>query len=331
MNNNKLKLLLNEYQSLIISPNIQKSLLEHTYYTKPPMINGVEYWKTQENGEIKDGYIEKEKTHQLENKVNTFIIGAAKTGTTSINNILNQDENISIALNKEPQFFSSNKISSKTELFSNYFKDSSAPRIVDMSVTYSMYPSTQNVAQKIHNYNPNSKIIYLTRDPVDRFVSYYNQFKWINLFVHKSHFKVKDLNDFLKLYPQSLLYSCYNLQIKQYEKYFNNKNILVLKYEDFVNHKKLFFTNLYKFLELPFDINIIRDDVKRNTSSNKNSTAHAVNKTNEYKKKFGPLYNIVKSLIPKSLKNIILNNTVSEITEHEKNLIRNFYTTLKIK
>ena len=45
-------------------------------------------------------------------KVNTFIVGAPKAGTTSLHHYLNQHADISMSTVKEPNFFSSKEVKS---------------------------------------------------------------------------------------------------------------------------------------------------------------------------------------------------------------------------
>ena len=45
-------------------------------------------------------------------KVNTFIVGAPKTGTTSLYYYLNQHMNVCMSSIKEPNFFSSKEVNS---------------------------------------------------------------------------------------------------------------------------------------------------------------------------------------------------------------------------
>lgn len=120
-------------------------------------------------------------------KVNLFIIGVAKGGTTLLHEIMSKKENLCTSSWKEASFFSEiyqnckftgpgdkdyhGSFSVKTiESYESLFKDQQADYRVDASPIYFYDISS---IQKILNYNPNSKFILVLRDPIKRAYSNY--------------------------------------------------------------------------------------------------------------------------------------------------------------
>lgn len=109
-------------------------------------------------------------------KLDLFIIGAAKSGTSSLYDKLCESENVAGALrsiDKEPAFFSPAKRGNLTldEYHSKYDLDTEAKYVVDGSTCYI---SDIFSPKLIFDYNADAKIIAILRDPVSRAVSLYD-------------------------------------------------------------------------------------------------------------------------------------------------------------
>ncbi len=121
----------------------------------------------------------------MKNKVDFFIVGAPKAGTTSLHNSLALHPEIFMPEIKEPNFFSSEellsdnlyykeKIISTLSEYERLFAGAGQKIKGDASVSYLFYPS---VAKKILNYNSDARIIIILRNPVERAVSHYHMDK----------------------------------------------------------------------------------------------------------------------------------------------------------
>jgi hypothetical protein len=115
-------------------------------------------------------------------KVNLFIVGEQKCGTTSMHNLLCQSKKIISAKDKEIYFFDSNNVCNYSfndyRDYEGYFRfnifEGMPKYAIDATPTYAW----KNDALKfIKKYNSQAKIIYLTRDPVQRFISAYSFYK----------------------------------------------------------------------------------------------------------------------------------------------------------
>jgi hypothetical protein len=112
-------------------------------------------------------------------KVNLFIIGAPKAGTTSLYYYLNQHPGIQMPQIKEPHYFSKDfpKFTNINELdeYHDLFEwDANAQYYGDASVWY-LY--SDEAIENISAYNSEAKFIVMLRDPRELLPSLHNQLK----------------------------------------------------------------------------------------------------------------------------------------------------------
>lgn len=112
-------------------------------------------------------------------KVNLFIIGAPKCGTTSLVNYFKKVDHIFVPTIKEPHYFANDFYSSDfppvkriEDYISLYSGSSSEKYRCDASVFY-LY--SNNAIKNIYNYNSDAKIIVMLRNPVDMVYSLHSQ------------------------------------------------------------------------------------------------------------------------------------------------------------
>ena len=170
-------------------------------------------------------------TNKLVNKVNLFVLGAQKAGTSSLHYYLQHVEDVFMCHAKETFFFTQKKWKD----FDNYhmhFEDALDEKIVGESTTaYTMQPAFMNVAPRIFKYNPNAKLIYIVRDPIERAISNY----WWN--VHLCQETRKPL-EAIKAELQYLKTSDYAYQIKPYFDLFDPSQIKIVQFEQMVESPK---------------------------------------------------------------------------------------------
>ena len=112
----------------------------------------------------------------MKNKVNLFVIGAQKCGTTSLIHLLKDLPEVATMPIKEGQFFTSwqDRFPDLTpeQFYGERFK-SEANVMIDGSTTYSFYGQGEKAVKRILAYNPEAKFIYIVRNPIDRTISHY--------------------------------------------------------------------------------------------------------------------------------------------------------------
>ena len=197
-------------------------------------------------------------------KVDFFIVGAPKSGTTSLYNYLSQHHSISMSSIKEPNFFSAvdidnQKLYYKTKLCSdlkNYHSlfnfESKSCLFGEASVSYLFYP---DVASRIFTYNKNAKIIIILRDPVKRAVSHFNMDKRLG-FVSSSLENILEdisLKNHLLFYQQYIHLGCYYSQVKRYIDIFGKDKVCVMLHDDLKIDNSKFTNKVLDFLNLDID------------------------------------------------------------------------------
>jgi len=120
---------------------------------------------------------------------NLFIVGAAKSGTTSLHNYLNQHPDVFMCTPKEPHFLINNEIGkdripvgtcSKNEYLNLFLRGKEKRYRGESSVMYLMYPDI--VIPKIKElFGDETKIIIMLRNPVDRAYSGFQHVKRYNV------------------------------------------------------------------------------------------------------------------------------------------------------
>jgi len=239
-------------------------------------------------------------------KVNLFIIGVKKSGTTSLFNLLSNHPDICPCSEKEPNFFNSPidiKDSAITE-YHSLFK-SSAKYYLDGSVLYSTPGNGPETAERIFSYNPKAKLIYIVRDPIDRFESQH----WHSY--NRGFVQTKDINKKLSL-GDNFDISKYFSNLKPFINLFKKENILVLSSEDLFNNPGYIKTQLSEFTGLDIDGFLNEDRIYENRSKK------WINKKYDF---------IVNSSLSRSLRNILPVYLVSSI----KNILLLFSNNLKEK
>ena len=192
-------------------------------------------------------------------KVDFFIVGAPKAGTTSLYHYLNEHPDIDMSSQKEPDFFSYRYLQKQNlyygkkridtiDKYHSLFKRDNIKLRGEASVSYLFY---EDVPQRIIKYNPNAKIIIMLRNPIERAFSHYLMDYRLGLIsenfdaIIKSELKSSYNNLF---YQQYILISEYALQVKRYLSAFPKKNIHFIYYEDFKENTNIIVSKVFLFL-----------------------------------------------------------------------------------
>ena len=186
---------------------------------------------------------------------NVIFVGAEKSGSTTIHNILCEHEDI-FAIQKETEFFSFfNKRKSKNyhindiKKYQKLFDGSEKYKIkLDVSTTYLCSP---DAIKNIKKYSKNCKIIICLRNPIDRAYSRY----WMS--AKNNHDLVNySSKKFLKFFFEHntdiywsnvRIRGMYYKNVKSFIKEFGKSNVLILFYDDLKKNSNLFFKNIYDF------------------------------------------------------------------------------------
>lgn len=200
-------------------------------------------------------------------KLPTFlIVGAAKSGTSSLHRYLNQHPDIYMPKNKEPRFFVSSIIKNlnindpryeafcKTTAFSyeNYielFKNVNKEKAIgEASTTYLYY--YESAIPHIRNFLENVKIMIILRNPIDRAFSSYTH-------LSRDRFETLSFETCLKLEKKRIKENWsilnfykdvgfYYKQVKAYKDTFSD--VMVRLFDDLKEAPLLLVKDIYEFL-----------------------------------------------------------------------------------
>ena len=230
--------------------NIQEAI---TCYRKSCYLNAI------------DTYPELAKLHWKEVKESGpdfIIIGAAKCGTTSVYEYLGNNPKILLPHKKELSFFGK-KYDYGVDWYLAHF-----PTITDRddfltgeaTPNYICFPL---IAQRIKQHFPNTKLILLLRNPIDRTISWH--YHQLNRGIVKEDLKTVIAREITELeslsqediinknyrQPHNIITGLYIYQVKIWLELFNREQILILKSEDFYSKPAETMEKVYNLLGLP--------------------------------------------------------------------------------
>ena len=201
---------------------------------------------------------------EVKNFPNLLIVGAAKSGTTSLHNYLKQHPDFFMSYHKEPHFLINNEIGVKrvhkaVTTLSDYqkmFEGSSEYKYRgESSVMYLPFPDI--TIRNIKKYlNKDVKIIIMLRNPVERaFAGYLHNVRYntsenlsFEEAIEKSEERYQKTND---MTPDTryLHVGMYYNQVKKYMDEFG-KNVHVVIYDDYVSNINRSIKRVFDFLKV---------------------------------------------------------------------------------
>lgn len=190
-----------------------------------------------------------------------LVIGALKSGTTSLYHYLNNHSQVASSSIKETNFFSW-EYNRGIQYYLNFFplkKEVIGNLVFEACPHYLADPKS---ARRIKAVLPHVKLIAILRDPIERAISNYNYFS-----SSTSKFGIQNpgqldgrnidqaFNDDLegkekRLFRQYCRLSLYGEQLKKYYEKFSSKNILVLDFDLMKTDIKRFLKKVTDFLEI---------------------------------------------------------------------------------
>lgn len=217
---------------------------------------------------------------------NLFLIGAPKCGTTALAHNLAQHLEIYVPSQKEPRFFdkeifyddSKDYVIKNLEEYLLYYSSPEAKNSqyrLDASV-FNMY--SEEAIENILRLSPEAKFIIILRDPVEATISMFHQrFSSVEKKLREISEDFQECWDSLeerklgKSYP----YACCNRFLFRYDLLYSYQDyvpylkkrlgsqLLITFYEDYKDNPKIFYKEIFHFLELD---NIMIDNRQRNKS-----------------------------------------------------------------
>jgi hypothetical protein len=174
---------------------------------------------------------------------NLLVIGAMKSGTTSLHQYLSVHPEIFMSAEKEPRFFSDE--SNWNRGLGWYERQFPEPTPIrgESTPDYTKFPAITGPPKRIHSVIPDAHFIYLVRDPIERIISHYvdsYSFGRVNGTLSEELARLDDCH----------LVNCsrYYLQIEQYLEYFDPGSILILSSEELRDDRRKTLETAFRFL-----------------------------------------------------------------------------------
>ena len=196
------------------------------------------------------------------NLPNLLIVGAAKSGTTSLHNYLKQHPDIFMSNHKEPHFLINNEIGvnripkgiNNLQDYSNLFSNGASQKYRgESSAMYLQFPEI--AIKNIDRYlDEDVKIIIMLRNPIERAFSGYQHVKRYNLdedLDFEDALEVSEQRYFTNnnITPASryIHIGMYNEFVRKFKTKFKT-NVHIIIYKDFINNTNQELSRLFSFL-----------------------------------------------------------------------------------
>jgi hypothetical protein len=176
------------------------------------------------------------------------IIGAAKSGTSTLFRYLEQHPGIFVSDPKEPCYFDLDESWGRGEQwYAALFSDARPDQLCgEGSTNYTRWPQVDGVPQRMKALIPNAKLIYLMRDPITRSYSH---------FVHRWSREVRPGEPFTESFSQFVAHdpmcldgSDYTTQVARFLDYYPRKQLLLLTFEELASDPRATLRQVFAFL-----------------------------------------------------------------------------------
>ncbi|MFX0210564.1 MAG: sulfotransferase [Candidatus Hodarchaeota archaeon] len=233
-------------------------------------------------------------------KPNYLVIGAGKSGTTSLCELLDQHPRVFMSNPKELRFFSHDKNFQRGwDWYESFFLGAErALAIGEGSVDYTNRNAFPKTAERIAKSIPKAKLIYIVRHPLERIKSKWRMEACLNPGFPEFNQAVRS-----EFSPPDTDLSKYWFQISVYRDYFPDDQILVLFFEDFKSDPEGEIRRCFKFLGVDTEVELFEPDRPRNTMAYQRAYGYPL-----YFLRHLPISNLILDIMPNSWRTRIRNS-----------------------
>lgn len=200
-------------------------------------------------------------TREKITKPNFFIVGAQKSGTTSLFYYLKQHPDIYMCPRKEPAYFMPGKGIDDYDIYLKGFKGAGKSAVIGEASTGYLYD--KHAVLEIHNKFPDARIVIILRNPVDMAFSLWNHMrrngaetKSFEGAISDSEISYRRTDDFVKSLTSHELWvdylyldkALYYDQVKRYLDIFGRKRVKIYLFEDFIDDPVSVCQDVFLFL-----------------------------------------------------------------------------------
>lgn len=260
-----------------------------------------------------------------------FIIGAQKAGTTQLATLLDQHPDICLSSPKEPDYFT-RFFSKGNEWYQERFENLDKC-LIDASTSYTCSPLPEchehdveeegnpmvGVPQRIFEYAPQAKFIYLLRDPAKRVYSAY----WHQV---RAGLETESLEKALSRNSYYLRVSQYSEQLERFLNTFPATQFLLLDFEELIAKPDTTVANCLDFIGLP-PLEKLDTGIHKNKSFQYAGPLNTLNVMLGNRGGIGTISKSIKRFLPQGLVDLLkskLSKPVPKMTQEEERLICSF-------
>lgn len=173
------------------------------------------------------------------------VIGAMKSGTSSLHEYLALHPEVTMSKQKELNFFTHESWERGLDWYAQKLAGDTKVR-GESSPNYTKYPDFPGVPERMHSVLPKAKLVYVVREPLSRIVSHY---------VHNlSHGRERrPLPVALRATDGYITPSLYHAQLERYLEYFDRSQLLVIEQASLLHRRDETLRRVFEFLDVRAD------------------------------------------------------------------------------
>jgi hypothetical protein len=174
----------------------------------------------------------------------TFIvIGAKKSGTTSLHRYLAAHPSVWLPPDKRLEFFTDvNWHRGPAWYEAQFAKGANAPARGEITTSYTRYPLVGDVAERMHAVVPAVRLVYLVREPLSRIVSHYR-------YALTEGWETRGIDEAVLADPAEFVApSRYAFQLGHFLEHFDRSQLLVEASEDLRDDRAAVMARIFAFL-----------------------------------------------------------------------------------
>lgn len=223
-----------------------------------------------------------------------LIVGAMKSGTTTLYEHLERNPHVFMSTPKEPNYFSIDEVYERgVGWYCSLFADAHPEQVCgEASPSYSRYPRFADTTRRIAELLPDVKLVYIMRHPVERFYS--------NYVFDRSYGHNEPIRETLTSRSYVLETSNYMLQIEKYLEHFSRDQMLFLLLDDLKENPERVLNELCDFLGVANESVSPAENLQANPRG-RNYMAHRSNKSLQ-KLRSLPGVSMMKRVVPAGLR-----------------------------
>ena len=224
-----------------------------------------------------------------------MIIGAAKSGTSTLFHYLIKHPQNFIPGTKEPEYFSRQDVYDRgLDWYGSIFASAQEGQLGgDASTTDARWPHTLDAPTLIAEVLPDTKFIYIMRHPIDRAYSHYGH--------HMRKGVTMTFEEALEKDDIYLDCSRYMFQIERFLRFFDRKQFLFLFFDDLKQDAVKLLTAILKFLDLE-QADLIGEGIAK---SNVGGPDHYIRYRTTQRLRQVPGIGFIANLLPKRMKDAV--------------------------